>query len=57
MTFEFSEVNHVNVMRDSVTAERAKAGAQVLIYNMLGMLKEYYLIFFCSLLFFQAHYN
>ena len=25
MTFEFSEVHHVNVLRDSVTAERAKA--------------------------------
>ena len=25
MTFEFSEVPHVNVLRDSITAERAKA--------------------------------
>ena len=25
MAFEFSEVHHVNVSRDSVTAERAKA--------------------------------
>ena len=25
MTFEFSEVHHVNVVRDSVTAERSKA--------------------------------
>ena len=24
MTFEFSEVSHVNVLRDSITAERAK---------------------------------
>ena len=25
MTFEFSEVHHVNVVRDSITAERAQA--------------------------------
>ena len=25
MAFEFSEVHHVNVLRDSITAERAKA--------------------------------
>lgn len=40
MTFEFSEVHHVNVLRDSITAERAKAMGTGLDIQDAGVFKE-----------------